>query len=94
MSFMLQLCLTLTGGAGLALQTGNHISKKTGEVTTLETPPFVGPAQCPPWVKSGHSSPVSPMAAFDPKRTLVGLACQGEIKITLPAPYRPSALGV
>ena len=35
MSFMLQLCLTLTGGAGLALQTRDDISKKTEEVTTL-----------------------------------------------------------
>jgi hypothetical protein len=56
MSFMLQLRLTLTGGAGLALQTGADISGNTKEVTTPENPLFVGRAGCPLWVKSGHSS--------------------------------------
>ena len=40
MSFMLQLCLTLAGGAGLALQTGCDVSRNTQEVITLENPLF------------------------------------------------------
>jgi hypothetical protein len=52
MSFMLQLCLTLTGGAGLVLQTGGNISRNTQEVITLEYPLLVGPAKCPLWVRS------------------------------------------
>jgi hypothetical protein len=54
MSFMLQLRLTLTGGAGLALQTSGDISRNTKEVTTPENPLFVGRAGCPLWVNSGH----------------------------------------
>ena len=40
---------------------------------------FGASSERPLWVRSGHSSPVSPMAVFDPKRTL---ACQGNLPLS------------
>jgi hypothetical protein len=56
---MLQLCLTLTGGAGLALQTGSDISRNMQEITTLENPLFVGPAN----VRFGSNAAIQPRSA-------------------------------